>query len=223
MYVQRKAHAFNGGNQYVLSTYFYHPCFDALPIVNQTAANNTCDEPLSICRHANNFDLVNTTGLFKKDSGIYEKMGSSNKTEFSADGQSIIYHNDPSSTVVLLVCAQTDDQLHVYSTVEPNRIVLSFYSRSACLRQIEEPGRSFGSTLLITFFSVVIFYLVLGICTKKFLMGATGIEVIPNLGFWSDLPNLVKDGWAFMINGFKLPTRGTGPVTSPDPNSYDSI
>ncbi|KOB70313.1 putative mannose-6-phosphate receptor domain-containing protein [Operophtera brumata] len=75
-----------------------------------------------------------------------------------------------------------------------------------------EEGRSFGSTLLIIFFSLVIFYLVLGICTKKFLMGATGVEVIPNLGFWTDLPNLVK-----------LPARGPGPVTSPDPNSYDSI
>lgn len=69
---------------------------------------------------------------------------------------------------------------------------LTFYSRYACLTRIEEPARSFGSTLLIIFFSFVVFYLVLGICTKKFLMGATGIEVIPNLGFWMDLPNLVK-------------------------------
>lgn len=69
-----------------------------------------------------------------------------------------------------------------------------FYSRSACLKTMDVPdeGRSFGSTLLIIFFSLVIFYLVLGVFTKKFLMGATGIEVIPNLGFWSDLPNLVK-------------------------------
>lgn len=70
--------------------------------------------------------------------------------------------------------------------------MLSFYSKDACLKQIEDVGRSAGSTLLIIFFSCLIFYLVLGICTKKFLMGATGIEVIPNLGFWSDIPNLVK-------------------------------
>ncbi|XP_068627613.1 uncharacterized protein [Battus philenor] len=213
------------GQQFALNTYFYHPCFDAVPSLNATLVNNTCTEALSLCRHVNTLDRTNdTTGkIFQFDSGIYEYMGTSNNTEFSADGSSIIYHNGPSSTIVLLVCAEGEDKLYVYSVTEPNKIVLSFYSRYACLRQIEEPGRSFGSTILIIFFSFVVFYLVLGICTKKFLMGATGIEVIPNLGFWTDLPNLVKDGWAFMINGFRLPARGAGPATSPDPNSYDSI
>lgn len=70
--------------------------------------------------------------------------------------------------------------------------VLAFYSRNACLKQLEEHGRSFGSNLLIIFFTLIIFYLALGICTKKFLMGATGVEVIPNISFWMDLPNLVK-------------------------------
>ncbi|CAH2041490.1 unnamed protein product, partial [Iphiclides podalirius] len=204
--------------------YFYHPCFDALPTTTEPAVNNTCTTSLSLCRYVRTMNKLNTTeDTFKIDSKIYEFMGTSNNTEFNSDGHSIIYHNGPSSTEVLLICAQVDGELQVNSTAEPNNVVLSFYSRYACLKQIEEPGRSLGSTLLIIFFSCVVFYLVLGICTKKFLMGATGIEVIPNLGFWSDLPNLVKDGWAFAINGFKLPMRSTGPATSPDPNSYDSI
>lgn len=91
----------------------------------------------------------------------------------------------------------------VYFSIPTNCLfqALMFYSRHACLKTIESPaeGRSFGSTLLIIFFSLVIFYLVLGICTKKFLMGATGIEVIPNLGFWTDLPNLVKVIYKFVI------------------------
>ncbi|XP_047533725.1 uncharacterized protein LOC125068587 [Vanessa atalanta] len=214
----------NNGSQYELSTYFYHPCTDVLLKVNSTATNNSCDKPLSICRHKTTLDLVpNKTDTFKTDGGNYEFLGRSNVSQFSADGKSITYFNGPSLTLVTLVCAQTDDQLQVVSLVDPDNIVLSFYSRQACLKLLEEEGRSFGSTLLIIFFSFVILYLVLGICTKKFLMGATGIEVVPNLTFWSDLPNLVKDGWAFAINGFKLPTRGAGPVTSPDPNSYDSI
>ncbi|KPJ06552.1 Cation-dependent mannose-6-phosphate receptor [Papilio machaon] len=210
-------------SQYTFSTYLYHPCFDALPITNKSAANNTCTTSLSLCRYDRTLTQSNTTGTFVIDKGLYEYMGTSNNTEFSADGSSIIYHNGPSSTIVRLVCAEGENKLAVDSLSVPKNVVLAFYSRYACLTKIEEPGRSFGSTLLIIFFSFVVFYLVLGICTKKFLMGATGIEVIPNLGFWMDLPNLVKDGWAFMINGFKLPTRGAGPVTSPDPNSYDSI
>ncbi|KPI92600.1 Cation-dependent mannose-6-phosphate receptor [Papilio xuthus] len=210
-------------SQYSFSTYLYHPCFDALPITNKSVANNTCTTSLSLCRYKKNLTLNNAKGTFVFDEGLYEYMGTSNNTEFSADGSSIIYNNGPSSTIVQLVCAEGENKLIVDSLGDPKNIVLRFYSRNACLAKIDEPGRSFGSTLLIIFFSFVVFYLVLGICTKKFLMGATGIEVIPNLGFWTDLPNLVKDGWAFMINGFKLPTRGAGPVTSPDPNSYDSI
>lgn len=215
------------GKQYELSTYYYHPCVDMLPPVNKTTANDTCDKALAICRHVSTFQLVNVTAndFHMDNAGISSYLGSVNDSTFSANGNSIIYKNPPSETIVLLVCAETDDQLHIDSLAEPDKLLLKFYSRAACLKTITNPdeGRSFGSTLLIIFFSLTIFYLVLGVCTKKFLMGATGIEVIPNLGFWSDLPNLVKDGWAFSIHGFKLPARGPGPVTSPDPNSYDSI
>ncbi|CAG9583161.1 unnamed protein product [Danaus chrysippus] len=214
----------NDGSQYSLSTYYYHPCYDIQLKINTTKVIGTCGNPLSICRYTRNFDLQNATkDTFKIDDGNYEFMGSSNITQFGADGKSIIYFNGPSSTVVMLICAQTDNRLHIYSLEEPDKIVLAFYSRDACLKQIEELGPSLGTTLLIILFSFVALYLALGICTKKFLMGATGIEVIPNLSFWSDLPNLVRDGWAFALNGFKLPSRSQGPVTSPDPNSYDSI
>ncbi|CAH0726976.1 unnamed protein product, partial [Brenthis ino] len=216
----------NNGSQYELSTYYYHPCFDVLLKINATASVNTCTKPLSICRHKNIMNFNQSSNSFKIDDGNNEFLGQTNISKFSADGKSIVYFNPPSETVVMLVCAQVEGNLQVHSEAEPDDLVLAFYSRDACLKQLNEPsdaGRSVGSTLLVIFFSFVILYLVLGICTKKFLMGATGLEVIPNLSFWSDLPNLVKDGWAFAINGFKLPSRGPGPVTSPDPNSYDSI
>lgn len=210
------------GAQILLTTYYFHPCVDIL-FKSNTTINNTCTDPLSVCRHVDTYEkLGNGSELFKKETTSYDFMGKTSVSQFSAEGDSIIYANGPSSTVVLLVCAETDGVLQIYSLVEPNKIVLTFYSKSACLKQIDS-GRSVGSTLLIIFFSCIIFYLVLGICTKKFLMGATGIEVIPNLGFWSDLPNLVKDGWAFLVSGLRLPTRAAAPAASPDRNSYDSI
>ncbi|KAF9817264.1 hypothetical protein SFRURICE_014417 [Spodoptera frugiperda] len=212
------------GSQYEMSTYYYHPCYDVNLNVSQSIPKNTCTLPLSICRHVSTMNLANsTTQTFTFDQGSYDFMGRTNISNFSDQGNSINYPNGPSETIVLLECAETENKLQVYSLSEPDKIVLAFYSKDACLKQIEVNGRSFGSTLLIIFFSFVVFYLVLGICTKKFLMGATGVEVIPNLAFWSDLPNLVKDGWRFMCNGFKLPPRGAGPAVSPDPNSYDSI
>lgn len=216
------------GAQFIMATYYYHPCYDVnmSSLINATvpSQNNSCTDPLSICRHVNTMILVNaTTKMYKLDEGALNFMGRSSISTFSVDGGSIIYANGPSQTTVYLKCAETDNQLQVYSIADPRNIELAFYSRDACLKQIEASGRSLGSTLLIIFFAFVIFYLVLGICTKKFLMGATGIEVIPNLGFWSELPNLVRDGWLFMISGFKLPARASGQTVSPDPNSYDSI
>ena len=35
-------------------------------------------------------------------------------------------------------------------------------------------------------------YFIVGILWNKYRRGATGMEVIPNLSFWQDLPNLVK-------------------------------
>ncbi|VVC94439.1 unnamed protein product [Leptidea sinapis] len=187
------------GTQYELSTYYYHPCIDAKPVVNSTKTTDTCGIPLAICRQVDTFNFNKTISGYVTDGGIYEYMGSSNFSQFSSDGKSIIYMNPPSSTIVMLVCAQTDGELNVISLSDPQKI-------------IEEFSRSLGSTLLIIFFSCVIFYIVLGVCVNKLLRGATGLEVVPNLAFWTDLPNLVK-----------LPARGAGPVTSPDPNSYDSI
>ncbi|KAM3962056.1 uncharacterized protein ACR2FA_003948 isoform 2-T2 [Aphomia sociella] len=209
------------GMHYRLSTYYFHPCRDfKLPI--NASDTNRCNRQLAMCRHVYTFNNVDVKTNTFNSSDNYEFLGESDKTYFSNDGRSITYDNDPSNNTILLICSQGDTRLHIYSLDDPHELILSFYSKDACLKQIEEAGRSLGSTLLVVFFSILIFYLVLGICTKKFLMGATGIEVIPNLVFWMDLPNLVRDGWAFAISGFKLPPR-VGPTSSPDPNSYDSI
>ncbi|XP_013191539.1 uncharacterized protein LOC106135718 [Amyelois transitella] len=206
-----------------LFTYYYHPCYDVMHDFN-TTTGSSCNKPLTLARRSYTFTLTNKTdNTYTLGNELCEYLGSSNKSSFSSDGLSLIYDNLPSDNIVLLMCSEKGkENLAVYSVDDPDKIVLAFYSRHACLKTIEEPGRSLGSTLLIVFFCLVIFYLVLGVCTKKFLMGATGIEVIPNLAFWSDLPNLVKDGWAFAINGFKLPAR-SNQMSSPDPNSYDSI
>ena len=105
----------------------------------------------------------------------YDFMGRTNISQFSDQGNSTIYANGPSETIVLLECAWTENKLQVYSLSEPDKIVLAFYSRDACLKQIEVVGRSFGSTLLIISFSFVVFYLLLAslvgilFLTSKFL------------------------------------------------------
>ncbi|XP_011667137.2 uncharacterized protein LOC105439633 [Strongylocentrotus purpuratus] len=56
-----------------------------------------------------------------------------------------------------------------------------------------------GGIVCIIFALLVLVYLIGGILYQKFRRGATGKELIPNYGFWSDFPALVKDGFMFPI------------------------
>jgi cation-dependent mannose-6-phosphate receptor len=51
---------------------------------------------------------------------------------------------------------------------------------------------SAGATFLVIFGSLFAAYLFGGMAIMKFVKGAQGVEIIPNYGFWSSLPSLVK-------------------------------
>lgn len=54
------------------------------------------------------------------------------------------------------------------------------------------------------FACIIIVYLIVGILVMKFVKGASGKDVVPNVGFWSDFPFLVKVRstiQAFITNG----------------------
>eukprot|EP00731_Ephydatia_muelleri_P004006 Em0002g182a len=57
-----------------------------------------------------------------------------------------------------------------------------------------------GFILISLIFVALIAYFVIGAIMMYTLKGARGIEVIPNIGFWKDLPFLIKDGVLFMLS-----------------------
>jgi len=67
-------------------------------------------------------------------------------------------------------------------------------------------GLSGGSIFLIIVLCVAVVYITAGILFNKFKKQATGIELIPNVEFWSSIPGLFKDGWMLIIN--KIRGRG---------------
>ncbi|XP_072028380.1 uncharacterized protein [Amphiura filiformis] len=75
-------------------------------------------------------------------------------------------------------------------------------SKCACGNGCASPdtGLSIGSLLCILFPVAVILYLVLGGIFMKFVRGAEGKEVIPNVSIWMEFPMLVKDGAMFVVN-----------------------
>jgi len=60
-------------------------------------------------------------------------------------------------------------------------------------------GLSVGSILLIILLCLVVVYIVAGILFNKFRRDLTGIELVPNVTFWTSIPGLVKDGVMFLV------------------------
>jgi len=67
-------------------------------------------------------------------------------------------------------------------------------------------GLSGGSIFLILLLCLAVVYIVVGVLFNKFKKQATGIELIPNVEFWTSIPGLVRDGFMLIIN--KIRGRG---------------
>lgn len=68
----------------------------------------------------------------------------------------------------------------------------------------------FGGAFFIIFFVGGFAYLSLGIVWNVKRKGTSGIESIPNIGFWRDLPSLVKDGCLFTWAKIRGTDSGAG-------------
>jgi len=60
-------------------------------------------------------------------------------------------------------------------------------------------GFDIGWLIIILFFSLFFVYVGVGAIVKWRIYNAEGLELIPNWGFWSDLPLLIKDGVFYLI------------------------
>ena len=52
-----------------------------------------------------------------------------------------------------------------------------------------------------------ILYFIVGFILCKFVWKKEGLEVIPNVAFWKDLPFLLKDGVMFWVDLFRKLTK----------------
>ncbi|XP_077283092.1 uncharacterized protein LOC143909071 [Arctopsyche grandis] len=210
--------------EWSLDTYFFHPCRD-IQLGDPTNPINNC-KAASLCRHTIQFKKNGTditmSDLGNNPLGQFEDskiIGNKNKVSLQYSKNSIV-------STVILSCITDGESILQISSGDPDAPILGFYSPNACIKSIPEPTHhSLGTTLLIIFFVLALVYLLAGYCVKRFSTGARGIELIPNINFWKELPSLVRDGVVFVQNGFKPPasTSSPGPNPNPNPNSYDSI
>jgi len=67
-----------------------------------------------------------------------------------------------------------------------------------------------GFIFLLVVLFCMIAYIVGGIIFNKFKRQAHGLELIPNVEFWTSLPGLIKDGVMFIVNSVR--GRGYAPI-----------
>lgn len=184
-------------------SYFFHSCSN-VPFGNHTG-NDDCTSGSSVC-------------LFNRTTSAYQNLGTTEDASFLFDNLKdppvLLYKHGNITTAILLQC--------VYSTQTSFSVVdgqdkevthkLRLESKWACpvieltinktaSQNSSNSGLSTGSVLVILFVVFATLYFVGGAVALRLLRGAAGREMIPNYDFWVDLPNLVKDGMTFVING----------------------
>ncbi|XP_077979002.1 cation-dependent mannose-6-phosphate receptor-like [Glandiceps talaboti] len=129
----------------------------------------------------------------------YYNLGKQESSEFIMQGNDIIlqYTGDEERTSqVKLVCSDSKDELVAHGETGSGTKIYTFdlKSRHCCPPGALSEALSIGSILCIIALVLVIVYLVGGVLFMKFVKKETGSDLIPNKGFWTELPMLVKDG-----------------------------
>lgn len=194
--------------------YFFQPCHN---IKQLPQPNNDTD-----CSSGNGYSLCR----FNNATQSYQKLGTVNDSTFRSDDngqQFLVFQLKSVVTSFKLLCLKYDKS-YIYvdqdqaSVQSGNDTKLVLFSQFACPVTIEEISKhSTGGVLLILFLIGSFTYFTVGSIVRFMYLGARGIEVIPNLEFWKDLPALVRDGVRFLQNGCRVARR------EPDPDSYDAI
>jgi len=103
------------------------------------------------------------------------------------------------TTKAFIECQAGVSPAEITSVVEPTACTLEFYMKSAhACPSKGTSGLSGGSILLIIFFVTLTVYFIGGVAFNKYKREATGLDLIPNVGFWMMIPGLVKDGVLFV-------------------------
>ncbi|CAH1116041.1 unnamed protein product [Phaedon cochleariae] len=186
-------------------TYYFSGCRDANVTVN-TYQNGTAPKyilgSLIQVENGKNSPDITVLGLAHE---IHFNKNAENKYE-------IVYNNNHTSKIEL-IC--DDFKVPLFKTIDSINKEFAIASPKACL-VVEPQGMSGGSKFIIVLIIIISVYFIGGGLVMYLIRGARGIEVIPNIEFWRNLPGLVKDGIIFLLSGCR-PTLVTSAET------YDRI
>jgi len=212
--------ASSGGNNYYMTLCADDTakCQGALCMKNQFE-----DQDYSLGTHASSQWKLNSSSDFSEGATVTITGGE--------DG----WMCDNAGATVNVICGDGSDKLHVDAegnTENCNGWRLTLNSKYICTLTPgssgsgAKAGLSGGSIFLILFFVTAFVYFVGGVLFNKYRRGLSGVEMVPNIGFWRDLPGLVRDGCVFSWNKVRALCGGgrTGSLLSKGTGStYETI
>ena len=132
-------------------------------------------------------------------------LASSQAVSLAEDGESVKFEytggDGGASTQITVTCDKKMDK-----EAAPTWTAESLAPADGTLRVVGKSaavcfpiGISGGWVFIIILFVSTILYFLAGTVYKAKVKGAAGVEAVPNIDFWRDLPSLVKDGVSFCV------------------------
>ncbi|XP_060074317.1 uncharacterized protein LOC132554038 [Ylistrum balloti] len=92
-----------------------------------------------------------------------------------------------------------DDKQVLYINYNDDTPVFNLFSPCACYNGCRH-DISVGAIFCVVFICLVATYLVVGMLYRQAVHRAMGLQLLPNLTFWTSLPGLIKDGYLFFVS-----------------------
>jgi hypothetical protein len=88
---------------------------------------------------------------------------------------------------------------------------------SGCAKIVHYHGKGWGwfGTVITLVFCLFGAYLLAGTVYRYFILGVRGIDIFPNLDFWSSIPQRIQSSVASLVQKFKGPSEGHRSSYSP--------
>jgi len=157
----------------------------------------------------NGFDTSDTSILGKLGNGnsyarlgLYstEKLTFTEKTNTKPATLQFDYFGDKLTNFqlrskVIVECSEEDTSSNITARLIDYVYVFSFKSPNVC--ETVDPFPIVGIILLSILLLFFLIYIIGGILLNKFVFHKEGIELIPHINFWKELPSLLLDGIKF--------------------------
>ena len=194
----------DGPNDYIeldglgRSTYRFYPCGLTVPW-----GTGSCGATATLCEYnvyADEYYSLGETAKFEIPEAV--PIGTDSYIVFMYSGGT-----EERESYVTVKCSTTGtNEFDLLEDFRNSQFFFEFKSPKACPVPVPANGRGNAPALFIcvvlVLFLATITYLVVGVMLMVFWKGARGLEIIPNLVFWKDLPFLLKDGILFCFSCF---------------------